>query len=54
MLMNELLAQEKILRREFYTANYHSDETAVKIALKKLETVLFQQRKSHLKPSTLM
>lgn len=47
MLSNDLQKQEKSLRREFYDANYHADKDAAKVALKKLEAVLYRQRKSH-------
>jgi hypothetical protein len=47
MSFSNLKQQEKELRLEFYEANYHGDKEAIKVVLKKLESVLFQQRKSH-------
>ncbi len=47
MSSNDLQQQEKSLRYEFYSANYHGDKVTAKAVLKKLEAVLFQQRKSH-------
>ncbi|MDR3409690.1 MAG: hypothetical protein P4L87_01900 [Formivibrio sp.] len=47
MSSSNLQHQEKSLRREFYEANYHGDKETAKAVLKKLEAVLFQQRKSH-------
>lgn len=47
MLTDDLSQQEKSLRREFYTANFNEDTVGIQIALKKLETVLFQEYKVH-------
>lgn len=45
-VIDDLKKQEATLRLEFYDANYHGDKATLKDVLKKLESVLFQQRKA--------
>lgn len=47
MQIDNLIQQEQVLRRVFYTANYNDDTAGILVALKKLEMVLFQERDVH-------